>query len=125
MRAAVERVSFLVAYAEFAPTGPHPKTTMSLLVVGCDGAHSPLRNMVFTGVPAEDFTGLAVWRASMPRPPQVDCMQVFYAPRSKGGVNPHSREEMFLFLVEQAPKGRRIPPEAVVAARSWTTSASM
>jgi len=67
--------------------------------------------MVFTGVPAEDFTGLAVWRVSMPRPAHVDCMQVFYAPRSKGGVNPHSREEMFLFLVEQAPKGRRIPPE--------------
>ena len=81
------------------------------VVVGCDGAHSPLRQMVFTSVPSEDFTGLAVWRASMPRPAEVDCMQVFYAPRSKGGVNPHSREEMFLFLVEQAPEGRRIPPE--------------
>lgn len=81
------------------------------VVVGCDGAHSPLRHMVFADVPDEDFTGLAVWRASMPRPPQVECMQVFYGPRSKAGVNPHSREEMFLFLVEQAPKGRRIPPE--------------
>src|SRR5262249_46478734 len=81
------------------------------VVVGCDGVHSLVRQLVFNGAPAEDFTGLAVWRASMKRPAQIDCMQVFYAPRSKAGVNPHSRDEMFLFLVEQAPKDRRISPE--------------
>jgi 2-polyprenyl-6-methoxyphenol hydroxylase-like FAD-dependent oxidoreductase len=81
------------------------------IVVGCDGAHSLVRQLVFIDAPAEDFTGLAVWRASMPRPAEVDCMQVFYAPRSKAGVNPHSQDEMFLFLVEQAHKGRRIAPE--------------
>ena len=41
-----------------------------------------LRTVQTIGVPAEDFTGLAVWRASMPRPAEIDCMQVFYAPRS-------------------------------------------
>jgi 2-polyprenyl-6-methoxyphenol hydroxylase-like FAD-dependent oxidoreductase len=77
-------------------------------VVGCDGAHSVVRDLVFSAVPKPNFTGLAVWRATMPRPAQVDCMQVFYGPRTKAGVNPHSKEEMFLFLVEQIPEGRRV-----------------
>jgi hypothetical protein len=57
------------------------------------------------------FTGLAVWRATMPRPPEVTCMEMFYGPRTKAGVNPHSQNEMFLFLVEQMEEGRRIPRE--------------
>lgn len=70
------------------------------VVVGCDGIHSVVRGLVFDHVPAPSFTGLAVWRATMPRPPEVDCMHMFYGPRTKAGVNPHSRDEMFLFLVQ-------------------------
>jgi 2-polyprenyl-6-methoxyphenol hydroxylase-like FAD-dependent oxidoreductase len=69
-------------------------------VVGCDGIRSTIRDLVFTGVPEASFTGLAVWRATMPRPRAVESMQMFYGPNTKAGVNPHSRDEMFLFLVQ-------------------------
>ena len=37
-------------------------------VVGCDGIRSTVRDLVFDDVPEANFTGLAVWRATMPRP---------------------------------------------------------
>ena len=80
-------------------------------VVGCDGFHSTVRKLVFRDVPDEKFTGLAVWRATMPRPPEVECMQMFYGPNTKAGVNPHSRDEMFLFLVQPIRGGERLPPD--------------
>jgi 2-polyprenyl-6-methoxyphenol hydroxylase-like FAD-dependent oxidoreductase len=70
------------------------------LVVGCDGIHSVVRDLVFPDVPDAGFTGLAVWRATIPRPAEVTCMQLFYGPSTKAGVNPHSKDEMFLFLVQ-------------------------
>lgn len=81
------------------------------LVVGCDGIRSVVRDMVFDAVPEANFTGLAVWRATMQRPPEVDCMQMFFGPRTKAGVNPHSRDEMFLFLVQPIADDRRLPPD--------------
>ena len=38
-------------------------------------------------------------------------MQMFYGPKVKAGVNPHSRDEMFLFVVEPIRDGRRLPPD--------------
>jgi 2-polyprenyl-6-methoxyphenol hydroxylase-like FAD-dependent oxidoreductase len=80
-------------------------------VVGCDGIHSAVRGMVFDDVPEPQFTELAVWRVAMPRLAQVDCMQMFYGPKVKAGVNPHSRDEMFLFVVEPIEAGRRLQPD--------------
>jgi 2-polyprenyl-6-methoxyphenol hydroxylase-like FAD-dependent oxidoreductase len=80
------------------------------LVVGCDGIHSVVRSLAFEAWPAS-FTGLAVWRATMPRPQHVDCMHMFYGPHTKAGVNPHSHDEMFLFLVQPISDDRRLPPD--------------
>jgi 2-polyprenyl-6-methoxyphenol hydroxylase-like FAD-dependent oxidoreductase len=80
-------------------------------VVGCDGFHSTVRKLAFGDVPEPSFTGLAVWRATMPRPPDVECMQMFYGPNTKAGVNPHSRDEMFVFLVQPIGDGQRLPPD--------------
>ena len=80
-------------------------------VVGCDGSRSAVRSLAFSGVPEASFTGLAVWRATMPRHQDVDCMQMFYGPNTKAGVNPHSRDEMFLFLVQPIRDGQRLPPD--------------
>ena len=38
-------------------------------------------------------------------------MQMFYGPNTKAGVNPHSRDEMFLFLVQPIRDGSRLPPD--------------
>jgi len=80
-------------------------------VVGCDGIRSTARKLVFDAVPEATFTGLAVWRATMPRHGAVDGMQMFYGPKVKCGVNPHSPEEMFLFLVQPIRDDRRLPPD--------------
>jgi len=80
-------------------------------VIGCDGFHSTVRKLAFGDVPDASFTGLAVWRATMPRLPEVQSMQMFYGPHTKAGVNPHSREEMFLFLVQPITSGERLAPE--------------
>src|SRR4051794_15348457 len=80
-------------------------------VVGCDGFYSTVRKLAFGDVPDASFTGLAVWRATMPRHKDVDCMQMFYGPNTKAGVNPHSRDEMFLFLVQPIRDGQRLPPD--------------
>jgi 2-polyprenyl-6-methoxyphenol hydroxylase-like FAD-dependent oxidoreductase len=79
------------------------------LVVGCDGLRSAVRDLIFDAAPAAGFTGLAVWRATMPRLAAVDCMQMFYGRHVKAGVNPHSRDEMFLFLVQPIRDGKRPP----------------
>ena len=80
-------------------------------VVGCDGFHSTVRKLTFHDVPEANFTGLAVWRATMPRHKDVDSMQMFYGPNTKAGVNPHSRDEMFLFLIQPIRDGQRLPPD--------------
>jgi 2-polyprenyl-6-methoxyphenol hydroxylase-like FAD-dependent oxidoreductase len=80
-------------------------------VVGCDGFYSAVRKLAFGDVPDASFTGLAVWRATMPRHKDVDSMQMFYGPNTKAGVNPHSRDEMFLFLVQPIREGNRLPPD--------------
>ncbi len=83
------------------------------VVVGCDGLRSVVRSLIFDDVPEANFTGLAVWRATMPRQKDVDCMQMFYGPHTKAGVNPHSRDEMFLFLVQPIRGSERLPPDRV------------
>ena len=80
-------------------------------VVGCDGIRSTVRKLAFDSVPEATFTGLAVWRATMPRHGAVDGMQMFYGPKVKCGVNPHSPKEMFLFLVQPIRDDRRLPPD--------------
>ncbi len=82
-------------------------------VVGCDGIHSAVRELAFDQVPEAAFTGLAVWRATMPRPKEIDCMRMFYGPKTKAGVNPLSRDEMFLFLVQPIRDDRRPLPDAM------------
>lgn len=79
------------------------------VVVGCDGIRSAVRDLVFESVPPASFTGLAVWRATMARPSEVDSMQMFYGPRTKAGVNPHAPTEMFLFLVQPITGNERLP----------------
>ncbi len=81
------------------------------LVVGADGSRSTVRRMIFEDAPKAQFTGLAVWRASLERAPEIECMQMFYGPRNKAGLNPISRDEMFLFLVSSINDARRPPPE--------------
>jgi 2-polyprenyl-6-methoxyphenol hydroxylase-like FAD-dependent oxidoreductase len=82
------------------------------LVVGADGLHSKVRELVFPDAPEPFYTGQTVWRAVVPRPTEVsDDMGMYYGPRLKAGCNPVSDVEMYVFVVENTPEVTRPPRE--------------
>jgi 2-polyprenyl-6-methoxyphenol hydroxylase-like FAD-dependent oxidoreductase len=82
------------------------------LLVGADGLHSKVRELVFPDAPEPYFNGQTVWRAVVPRPEQLtDDMGMYYGPRNKAGLNPVSDDEAYVFLVENARHDPRPPRE--------------
>lgn len=82
------------------------------LVVGADGLHSKVRELVFPDAPKPFFTGQTVWRAVVPRPKDMsDDIGMYYGPRLKAGSNPTSDTEMYVFVVENTPEATRPPRE--------------
>ena len=79
------------------------------LVVGADGLHSQVRELVFPEAPRPRFTGQGCWRAVFPRPAELDYVQMYMDSHHKAGLNPVSREEMYMFLLEHVPDNRRMP----------------
>jgi 2-polyprenyl-6-methoxyphenol hydroxylase-like FAD-dependent oxidoreductase len=81
------------------------------LVVGADGLYSKVRQVVFPDAPKPRYTGQAVWRAVLPRPAEVDCAMMWMGPRTKPGVNPVSRSEMYMFITEHRPVNEYVDPK--------------
>lgn len=80
------------------------------LVIGADGLNSKTRATVFPEAPKPRYTGQCVWRAVLPRPPEVARALMWLGPKVKAGVNPVSQEEMYLFVTEDRPSNDRIDP---------------
>jgi len=80
------------------------------LVVGADGLYSGVRATLFPGAPAPQYNGQAVWRAVVPRPPEITTATIWLGPRVKPGVNPVSKSEMYLFVTEPRPLNERVEP---------------
>jgi 2-polyprenyl-6-methoxyphenol hydroxylase-like FAD-dependent oxidoreductase len=80
------------------------------LVIGADGLYSKVREQVFPDVPAPRYVGQAVWRAVLPRPPEVHTCIMWVGPKIKAGVNPVSKEEMYLFVTEDRAVNERVDP---------------
>ncbi len=91
------------------------------VVVGADGVHSHIRELIFGGEPAPRFTGQAVWRAMAPRPrdtgPEYEpgVLYMFYGPRNKAGMLAVSTDEMYVFLVQNVATKAR-PPQTQLPA---------
>jgi 2-polyprenyl-6-methoxyphenol hydroxylase-like FAD-dependent oxidoreductase len=81
------------------------------IVVGADGIHSRLRDMVFPDAPKPVFTGQGCWRAVVARPPEIDRAHVYVGPGVKAGLTPVSQSEMYLFLLQHVPDNPRMPAE--------------
>lgn len=80
------------------------------LVIGADGLYSKVRQTVFPEAPKPRYSGQAVWRAVLPRPPEVKTATMWLGPRIKPGVNPVSRTEMYLFVTEPRPTHDHVDP---------------
>lgn len=78
------------------------------LVVGADGANSKIREMLFGGALKPQYTGQAVWRATVRRPPDVVARISYHGPRNKAGFNPVSSDEMYIYLVQNLPEFVRL-----------------
>ena len=87
------------------------------LVVGADGINSTIREMVFGPDPQPSFTGQVCWRYNVPRPAELDRLQMYMGPEGKAGVVPMTKELMYLLLIEEPPSGQpvRLEQEGLAA----------
>ncbi len=80
------------------------------LVIGADGLYSKTREALLPDAPKPRYSGQAVWRAVLPRPPEVTTAMMWMG-RVKPGVNPVSKDQMYLFLTEHRPNNQRVDPK--------------
>lgn len=85
------------------------------LVIGADGLYSEVREAVFPQAPKPQYSGQAVWRAVLPRPPEIETATMWMGPQIKPGVNPVSRTEMYLFVTEPRPTNGHVDPATFAA----------
>jgi 2-polyprenyl-6-methoxyphenol hydroxylase-like FAD-dependent oxidoreductase len=84
------------------------------LVVGADGLYSKLRRQLFPDAPMPRYNGQACWRAVVPRPPEIRSTTMWIGPNVKPGVNPVSKTEMYLFILEPRPVNDHVDPATFV-----------
>lgn len=80
------------------------------LVIGADGLYSATRQAVLPGAPKPRYSGQAVWRAVLARPPEIDGCTMWMGPHVKPGVNPVSKTHMYLFVTEPRPTNEHVDP---------------
>jgi 2-polyprenyl-6-methoxyphenol hydroxylase-like FAD-dependent oxidoreductase len=73
------------------------------VVAAFDGINSPLRARLFGPGYDPVYTGFAVWRVTVPRPPELAEGALYQAVGAKGGHIPLSDETMYLLLVVAEP----------------------
>jgi len=71
------------------------------LVIGADGLQSKVRESVFPSAPKPSYTGQGSWRAVIPRPPTLVRGAMYFSRHVKAGVNPISRDEIYLYVTER------------------------
>lgn len=80
------------------------------LVVGADGLYSKVREALFPEAPRPRYSGQGVWRAVVPRPPEIETATMWIGPRVKPGVNPVSKTQMYLFITEPRAVNEHLDP---------------
>ena len=80
------------------------------LVIGADGLYSKVRQAVFPQAPKPQYSGQAIWRAVLTRPPEIETCVMWMGPQIKPGVNPVSKTQMYLFVTEPRPTNDHVDP---------------
>jgi 2-polyprenyl-6-methoxyphenol hydroxylase-like FAD-dependent oxidoreductase len=84
------------------------------LVIGADGLYSKVRETLFPDAPKPAYSGQGVWRAVLPRFEGVNGTMMWLGPKVKTGLNPVSRDQMYLFVTEDRPDNAYIDPSSFV-----------
>ena len=85
------------------------------LIVGADGANSKMRDLLCGTACRPKYTGQAVWRATVSRPPEVQARYSFFGPRNKAGFNPVSEKQMYVYLVQNLPEFVRLADSQLIS----------
>ncbi|MDP5033036.1 MAG: FAD-dependent oxidoreductase [Paraglaciecola sp.] len=80
------------------------------LVVAADGVFSSVRKSHFPEAGEPRYVGQGVWRAVLPRLPNVENTMMWVGPHLKVGVNPMSKDQMYLFLTEDKKERQQVDP---------------
>ncbi|WOI36367.1 FAD-dependent oxidoreductase [Alteromonas sp. CI.11.F.A3] len=80
------------------------------LVIGADGMFSQVRKTQFPEAEEPKYVGQGIWRAVLPRLPEVKNTMMWVGPHLKVGVNPMSKDEMYLFLTEDKKERQHVEP---------------
>ena len=71
------------------------------LVVGADGIRSAVRSLLNIATEPQR-SGMSIWRVVAPRPPELDCAEVYYGgPRFKAGYSPISADRCYAYLLDE------------------------
>lgn len=81
------------------------------LVIGADGIFSQTREIVFPDASAPNYVGQVCWRLMSPRHPKIDRRTYFLGGPMKIGMNPVSRDSMYMFLLEPVKDFERVPED--------------
>jgi 2-polyprenyl-6-methoxyphenol hydroxylase-like FAD-dependent oxidoreductase len=73
------------------------------LIVAADGIHSRVRGLVFPDAPEPEYTGQIVWRYNVPRPEELDTLDMFVGANGKAGFVPLSPDLMYILYIEAVP----------------------
>jgi len=84
------------------------------LVIGADGLYSKTRATLFPDAPKPRYSGQGVWRAVLPRAPEVDRAAMWLGPKIKAGVSPVSSSEIYLYVTEDRVENVHIDPARFV-----------
>lgn len=80
------------------------------LVIGADGLYSGIRERILPDAPRPRYSGQGVWRAVLPRDQDITRTMLWVSDTVKVGLNPVSRDEMYLFVNEIRPVNDHVPP---------------
>jgi 2-polyprenyl-6-methoxyphenol hydroxylase-like FAD-dependent oxidoreductase len=81
------------------------------VVIGADGLNSQVRGLLFPDAPRPVYTGQGVWRAVLMRPASIERARMWMGGAVKPGVNPVSKDQMYMFVTEHRPANERIPAD--------------
>ena len=84
------------------------------LVIGSDGLYSKVRTTMFPEAEKPKYIGQGVWRAVVPRFPEVNNTMMWVGEHLKAGVNPMSKDEMYMFVTQDKKDGSWIEPDLFV-----------
>ncbi|MEP4892276.1 MAG: FAD-dependent oxidoreductase [Aliiglaciecola sp.] len=80
------------------------------LVIGADGMFSQVRKTQFPEAEEPKYVGQGIWRAVLPRLPDVKNTMMWVGPHLKVGLNPMSKDQMYLFLTEDKKERQHVDP---------------